>query len=637
VLERRIATGGMGDAWLARQVLTTGAGGVAVPLEPVVVKTMHAHYARDPAMVELFLSEARIAARLNHENVIHIFDVGKDATGPYIAMELVDGLTLLAATRRCWSLGLGIPIEVAVRICASAARGIAHAHAVGVIHRDISPDNIVVGKNDDVKVLDFGIAKIRGTEMTKHGEVKGKIPYMAPEQLDPRIELDGRCDLYALGVTLYWCLAGRRPFVADIDLHLMRAIVEDEPPPLGALNPSCAGPLEDIVMNLLEKSRDEREGDGVRLAERLLSVLPHAREAPVGAFIQSLTGEDDSITEHSVITTSTGAGVPAVPVKDAARFLAHLSSAAAVEGSVAGNETATPEAEHESVAGLGEPRTREDISPLPPRRPAKAPRSPLPLRGIAALAGIVLLLIVAALAGGEEVSDKPAPPPGPKRHLVVRDAAAEPEAPPGADGPGGQHGREGPDGPDGPDGQDGQDGQDGPEEPDGPDAPGGPNGAAGALARSTAGRSGPRAERATDRAQPAGQTVSLIAPHDLQWMTSAGKLVARGTATVKLPPDTTSLVAVEQLRGARTIMPVAARMDWFSLPRGTLDVRVQGPATRVKLGNEILGRPPLRPFSAVAGTYKLLVEVEGGRAARATVTVRPGEVSVVSIDAAAAK
>jgi serine/threonine-protein kinase len=165
----------MGDAFLAKQ---EGIGGFR---KTVVIKTMHAHLARDPAMVELFMNEARVSAKLNHVNLVHVFDVGQDAEGPYLALEYVDGLTLLNATRRCWGLGQGIPIDVAVRIIALAAQGLAHAHNAGVIHRDISPDNIIAGRDGSVKVLDFGIARTRG-EKTASGQVTGKIPYMAPEQ-----------------------------------------------------------------------------------------------------------------------------------------------------------------------------------------------------------------------------------------------------------------------------------------------------------------------------------------------------------------------------------------------------------------------------------------------------------------------
>ncbi len=312
VIDRRIGAGGMAEAYRAHQE------GPAGFMKPVVIKVLHPWRATDEKSVAQFMREARVGARLNHTNVVQIFDVGEEDGEPFIAMEFVDGLTLLQATKRCWALGDGIDVDVAVRIIAAAALGLHHAHslkdeggtAVGLVHRDMSPDNIMIARDGTVKLLDFGVAKVSGADATRGADVKGKVPYMSPEQVSAA-DVDQRADLWGLGVTLYWCLAGRRPFAGVNELGVMRAIMEDAPPPLRAQNPAVSPALDDVVMACLERDREKRIGSAAELAERLSDLVLPTRTNPVAPFIARLLTFDDDPPERKRAT----GGYPAVKLE----------------------------------------------------------------------------------------------------------------------------------------------------------------------------------------------------------------------------------------------------------------------------------------------------------------------------------
>jgi eukaryotic-like serine/threonine-protein kinase len=210
-IDRLLGEGGMGAAFLAHHEAIAGFK------KKVVVKVLQHDKASDPVNVELFLREARVGGRLNHTSIVQIFDIGEERGAHFMAMEYVDGVTLLQATRRCWVQGNGLPMHVALRVIAAAAEGLHYAHtfkhhngtAAGVVHRDLSPDNLMISREGTVKVLDFGVARIGGSEATKSGDLKGKIPYMPPEQLKADLDIDGRADLYrSASPSIGVCAAG---------------------------------------------------------------------------------------------------------------------------------------------------------------------------------------------------------------------------------------------------------------------------------------------------------------------------------------------------------------------------------------------------------------------------------------------
>ena len=259
-LVRLIASGGMAEVYLARQA---GAAGFE---KLVCLKRILPHLARDKQFVEMFLNEARLAARLDHPNIVSIFDLGEANGNYFIAMEFIDGPSLRAAAKRALERGERLPIPEIVKIVSMAAAGLHYAHELtdasgkplGLVHRDISPDNVLVHRNGAAKVVDFGIAKAASSSSsTRTGTLKGKIAYMPPEQLrgDP---LDRRTDVFALGVVLYEMLAGRRPWAGDSEVSLIGRIMTEDPPPLSTLRPDAPAGLVAVLDRALAKDRAAR-------------------------------------------------------------------------------------------------------------------------------------------------------------------------------------------------------------------------------------------------------------------------------------------------------------------------------------------------------------------------------------------
>lgn len=237
----------------------------------LAIKTLRPEYVERDDYRERFLAEARIAGTLSHPGIVTIFDVGTTDGEPFIAMELLRGPTLAAHVGKRGRL----PLRTVIRIATQVADALDYAHRHGVVHQDIKPDNIAVtSASGNVKVMDFGIARLRRT--TKPGSdagsgrqpVAGTPQYMSPEQIRGK-GIDGRSDLYSLGVMLYWLLAGRTPFEADDVDVLLRKVLNDAPPPLKPLDPATPDALLDVVRTLLAKDAAERYQSGSELIDDL--------------------------------------------------------------------------------------------------------------------------------------------------------------------------------------------------------------------------------------------------------------------------------------------------------------------------------------------------------------------------------
>jgi serine/threonine-protein kinase len=271
-LIRKLATGGMAEVFLAK------AAGPMGFEKTLVVKRILPHLAEDPTFVEMFLSEAKLAAQLNHPNIVQIFDFG-EADGEYfLAMEYIDGPNLRTLLKRARTAGMPLPIAPCARLIASACDGLAFAHdfadpatgePLGLIHRDISPDNILVSRQGAVKVVDFGIAKAAGqSHKTQSGLIKGKLAYMPPEQVRAR-PLDRRVDVYALGVVLYELLTTHKPFESDSDAGTMQAILFEALTPAVEHRPDLPEGIQRILDKALTKDREQRYPDCLALAADL--------------------------------------------------------------------------------------------------------------------------------------------------------------------------------------------------------------------------------------------------------------------------------------------------------------------------------------------------------------------------------
>jgi len=433
-LVRLIASGGMAEVYLARQA---GAAGFE---KLVCLKRILPHLARDRQFVEMFLNEARLAARLDHPNIVSIFDLGEANGNYFIAMEFIDGPSLRAVAKRAHERGERLPIAEVVKIVSMAAGGLHYAHdlagpdgkPLGLVHRDISPDNILVHRNGMAKVVDFGIAKAANSSgMTRTGTLKGKVAYMPPEQLRGDA-LDRRADVFALGVVLYEMLGGKRPWEGDSEVSLIGRMMTEDPQPLSVPRPEAPAGLVAVLDRALAKDRDARYASC------------HDLQADLDALLVSL---GQAITPARI---SDFAKAYAEPVQPPDESTGAAMQALEAEMNGTGAVRAVP---------ARRPQLREARTVVLPRPPPPPPRD---RRGMAY--GIAAFLCIAALGGAAgyaflqrrgafaadivpieraSVAPRPAEPvaepatpqlqatePPPSPTPPVTDAGAAPDAPP---------------------------------------------------------------------------------------------------------------------------------------------------------------------------------------------------------------
>jgi serine/threonine-protein kinase len=267
----RIGRGGMGMVYR----------GLDPALErEVAVKTLTAEGTLDEESRRRFAVEAKAAAKLQHRNIVTVFELGEDRGVPFIAMEMLPGVDLEALVRSGEEMLLAEKLEIVIQVC----RGLAFAHEHRIVHRDVKPSNIRLLDDGTVKIMDFGIAKLGGTQLTKAGMMVGTVHYMSPEQVRGK-PLDGRSDVFSLGVILYELLAGRRPFKGEGATDVLFKIVNDDPAPLdpgplGGVSPR----LQEVVSRALAKNLEDRYPTAAALAEDLAEVMDaHVRTLGIGA------------------------------------------------------------------------------------------------------------------------------------------------------------------------------------------------------------------------------------------------------------------------------------------------------------------------------------------------------------------
>jgi serine/threonine protein kinase len=252
LLVEHIATGGMAEIYRAQYA---GIEGFAKEL---VVKTLREEFAAREEVVGMFLDEARVAATLTHNNVVHTYDLGEIGGEYFIAMEYLKGEELVNVLRRAHQLDRPIPLETALGIIMQSCEGLHYVHTrtdeaggpLGLVHRDINPTNIHVGYDGVCKILDFGIAATRASAVAKKGQVAGKLSYMAPEQLRGG-NIDLRADIFPLGIVLYEMVLGRRLFRGKRE-EVTRRVLEGDIPPPTYVDPSFPPALEAVIMKALE-------------------------------------------------------------------------------------------------------------------------------------------------------------------------------------------------------------------------------------------------------------------------------------------------------------------------------------------------------------------------------------------------
>ncbi len=259
-LVARIAKGGMAEIYLARQHGMVGFSRL------VVIKCILPHLAEEPQFVRMFLEEARIAALISHPNVVQIFDVGEFEGHYFIAMEYINGPPVATVVRKLRAKRAAIPWEVAAEIVAQACDGLHAAHELKdyagellqLVHRDVSPHNLMIGEGGLVKLVDFGIAKAQiSTVQTRTGAIKGKYPYMSPEQCRGE-PLDRRTDLFSLGAVFFELVSGRRLFQRQNDLMTLKAITEEPIPFAREVQPDVPEEVSALIHRCLERDPGAR-------------------------------------------------------------------------------------------------------------------------------------------------------------------------------------------------------------------------------------------------------------------------------------------------------------------------------------------------------------------------------------------
>ena len=288
-----IAAGGMATVHLARLL---GPVGFA---RTVAIKRLHPHLAKDPDFVAMFLEEARLAARVRHPNVVATLDVVSDDGELFLVMEYVAGESLSRLVRKARERGERVPPRYAIGIVSGALEGLHSAHdaksekgqPLGLVHRDVSPQNVHVGVDGVPRLLDFGIAKATNrVQETRTDQIKGKVAYMSPEQL-AKGAIDRRADVYSAAVVLWETLTGERLFKADDVPSLVYAIINEQVRLPSEIVPDLPPGLDAVVMKGLEREAEKRWSSAREMAAALEKVLQPAPAREIGEWVHSIAGD----------------------------------------------------------------------------------------------------------------------------------------------------------------------------------------------------------------------------------------------------------------------------------------------------------------------------------------------------------
>jgi serine/threonine protein kinase len=432
LLIRKLAEGGMAEIYLAKQI---GAEGFE---RDVVIKCMLDHFSRNQDFISMFLDEARLAARLHHPNIVQITDLGMADGRYFICMEYLAGEDLEMVGARAANQRQPVPIPIAARIMLSALEGLEFAHGyqeqgqpVGLVHRDISPSNILVTYQGTVKVLDFGIAKASSRmTQTQPGLLKGKWGYMSPEQARGE-PIDARSDLFSLGITFHELLTGRRVFERDHEIGVLLALMAQPIPPPSIARPEIPPALDRIIMKALERQQEDRYASASAMRADLEEFLRSTPSSPgtsqLAQYLQELFGRAEVERKTKIPSLTELSAIGALPVVQSEptgfeKTLVRPSNPGQALPSVA------PAGGSTELFARPPPNPASPPAPAPPV-PAPAPTPARSTGMTVALLGVfaVVLLAVGGGAAWYFLTRQPPPPP-----VVV---APPPVEPPGVETP----------------------------------------------------------------------------------------------------------------------------------------------------------------------------------------------------------
>ena len=327
VLLEKIATGGMAEVWKARMK------GVEGFQKIVAIKKILPHLSDNREFIDMFIDEAKLAAQLNHNNIIHIYDLGKIQSSYYIAMEYVDGYDVKTILKRGQERDHALPIELALFIASKVAAALDYAHRkrdfenrdMGLVHRDVSPQNVLISQEGDIKLCDFGIAKAASkASHTQAGALKGKLQYMSPEQAWGKT-IDRRSDIFALATVLFEMLTRRQLFTGDNEMSILEQVREARVEPPSKFNEEVTAETDRIVLKALAKEPESRYQTAAEMARDIDAVLYEMRPTPTSAdlaiYMHRLNTAIPVIAPAPVVepaAVSVGASVPARPAADTA-------------------------------------------------------------------------------------------------------------------------------------------------------------------------------------------------------------------------------------------------------------------------------------------------------------------------------
>jgi len=284
VLEK-IASGGMAEVFRAESAGLEGFKKI------VAIKRVLPHLSEKKQFIGMFLDEARLSAHLSHSNVAQVFDIGVGDNTYFIVMEYVDGADLKAIIERHKKQNQLVPIEEACLICVRICEGLAYAHElqdsngrrIGIVHRDMSPPNVLITRHGEVKIVDFGLAKANSQlEKSEPGIIKGKFSYLSPEAALGK-PVDARTDIFAVGIILWEMLAGRRLFMGETDLETVRQVQAARVPPIRQFNPNVTPQLEAVLARSLAQNPGDRYQTARELGQDLTQMMFHLGR-PVSSF-----------------------------------------------------------------------------------------------------------------------------------------------------------------------------------------------------------------------------------------------------------------------------------------------------------------------------------------------------------------